>query len=378
MGRRNPAVAAGLAVTLGAPSVAQAVPIAGALDGSATSLTAAFGLGAAVGVAATGAVFGVVSLVRHRRADDGVPRIEHAAPRHLRGAEPEAHAAHEARASEKPLPAEKDDAHAVVGSHAATSYEEIAENYVGRATFRERMALRAQGVAATLRARLGASMMDGMPVIERADGSVGDVGTAWWTAAVGADAIIKDTGFADTAERLAIPSDFAETDLQRLERASAERARSISDRVAFVDEGAYPERRTVEDLDNSDSWEAALRSLDEKIATVAPVQDPIGFIDSVGGEDTLDEPDNLEPETSFIPFKVPGGHPSVVDTESYVDYLIEDEFSKNSSTAARRSSRRFLRMLEGGTQPTSQHLADTVAAPSYVGKHFSMPRVAEA
>ena len=223
-------------------------------------------------------------------------------------------------------------------------------------------------------------MMDGLPVIERADGSVGDVGTAWWTQAVGAEAIIKDSGFATSAseaDELAIPSDFSESDLQRLRKAEL-RAQSIAARVAYVDEGAYPERRTVEDLDHGDDWASALRSLDEKIASSAPSQDPIGFIDSVGGEDTLDEPDNLEPQTAFIPFKVPGGHPNVVDTESYVDYLIEDEFSKNSSVSARRSSRRFLRVLEGGTQPASRHLADTVSAPSYVGKHFSMPEAAEA
>ena len=95
--------------------------------------------------------------------------------------------------------------------------------------------------------------------------------------------------------------------------------------------------------------------------------------------DTLDEPDNMEPQTAFIPFKTPGGHPEVVDTETYVDYLIEDEFSKNSSTAARRSSRRFLRLLEGGTQPASRHLADTgVSRSTYVGKHFALPRAAEA
>lgn len=87
----------------------------------------------------------------------------------------------------------------------------------------------------------------------------------------------------------------------------------------------------------------------------------------------------MEPQTAFIPFKTPGGHPEVVDTETYVDYLIEDEFSKNSSTVARRSSRRFLRLLEGGTQSTSRHLADSSASRSlYVGKHFSLPHAAEA
>ena len=389
-GRRSPAIVAGLvgAGALVAPETARALSLPELTGSSLSSLTVAFGLGAVVGVAAVGAVAGVVTLARRgpaREAD--VPRIERAAaaPRHFRTSDAPApahgaasHSAHGPRAKE---PTASDEPAAGRAEHAARDYEDIAENYVRRATFRERMSLRAQGVAATLRARMGAGMMEGVPVIERADGSVGDVGTSWWTQAVGADAIIKDSGFAADAtdpESLAIPSDFSATDLERLERASERRAGRIAERVAFVDEGAYPERRTVEDLDQGDDWASALRSLDEKIAASGPAQDPIGFIDSVGGEDTLDEPDNLEPQTAFIPFKVPGGHPGVVDTESYVDYLIEDEFSKNSSTAARRSSRRFLRVLEGGTQPTSRHLADTVSAPSYVGKHFSTPLAAEA
>ena len=43
-------------------------------------------------------------------------------------------------------------------------------------------------------------------------------------------------------------------------------------------------------------------------------------------------------------------------------------------------ARRFLRVLEGGTQPTSRHLADP-SAPTrrgYVGRHFSGVEAAEA
>ena len=370
MGRqsRNSIVVAGLvgALTLGAPRAAGALALTDAIDDALVSPTAGLVAGLVAGAALTGSAVAIASRVRARSRDD-VPALEHA-PRHLRAPEPEPAAA--------PVSAAAPAHHAP--THAATDYEDIAENYARRVSFRERMARRAEGVAATLRERMGASMMDGLPVIERADGSVGDVGTAWWTNAVGADTIIHDSGFA--AEGAAIPSDFSATDRERLgaaARRAAERP-SIAERVAYVDEGAYPERRSVEDLDDTDGWEAALRSMDEKIAAVAPPQDPIGFVDAVGGEDSLDEPDNLEPQTAFIPFKAPGGHPEVVDTETYVDYLIEDEFSKNSSTAARRSSRRFLRMLEGGTQPTtSRHLAGSAGARP-AGKHFSQPVAAEA
>ena len=111
----------------------------------------------------------------------------------------------------------------------------------------------------------------------------------------------------------------------------------------------------------------------------AGLHGPDQLIDSVGGEDTLDEPDNLEPQTAFIPFKVPGGHPGVVDTESYVDYLIEDEFSKNSSHGGPSQLPALPARARGGhPRPASRHLADTVSAPSYVGKHFSTPLAAEA
>ena len=387
-GRRSPAVFVGLmgASTLAAPEAAQALSLPDLAAVPVPQLLPAFGLGAVVGAAATGAVVGVVALVRARSGADA-PTIERGAAgpaRHLRShSGAPAHARHVVAPAAAPAEAPREEAPAkrersAAPDHAARDYADIAENYVRRSTFRARMATRAQGVAATLMSRLGESKMEGIPVIARADGSVGDVGTAWWTHAVGADTIIQDSGFAtEASEDLAIPSDFSASDLQRLE-AAAQRSQSIASRVAFVDEGAYPERRTVDDLERRDDWASALRSLDEKIAASAPMQDPIGFVDSVGGDDTLDEPDNLEPQTAFIPFKVPAGHPNVVDTESYVDYLIEDEFSKSSSTVARRSSRRFLQLLEGGTQPTSRHLADTEATPSYVGKHFSMPEAAEA
>ena len=359
--RIHPVVVAGLfgAASLTLPGQASAASISESLDQALGSPALGFAVGMGVGVLLTAGVTTAVRLARR-------PRPKHA-PRHLRSADARPVVA---------KPAEKVDK---APSHAATNYEDIAENYVGRASFKERMARRAEGVAATLRERMGSNMMDGVPVIERADGSVGDVGTSWWRRAVGESSLSLDAGFATDPTAPAIPSDFSTSDRDRLVASADRHGAGIARRVALVDEGAYPEHRTLDDISEIDEWERALRSLDEKIASVAPAQDPIEFIDVVGGIESLDEPDNLEPDTAFIPFKTPGGHPEVVDTESYVDYLIEDEFSKNSSNAVRRSSRRFLRLLEGGTQPTSRHLADT--SPSrrpYAGKHFSVPQAAEA
>lgn len=385
--RRNPAVLAALpgALALATPGVAGALSLGEAVEGVFPTPAIAFAAGLAGGALAGGVVVGVASFARgrsraraEREAEPGDDLAQTAAgepvrsPRHL-------------SAGDVPQPAPEQGPVAHGPAHAASDYEQIATNYAARASFRERMAHRAAGVAATLRERMGASQMDGLPVIERADGSVGDVGTAWWDRAVGsAPAPAVSMGAlasAAEAEAATIPSDFSATDADRL-AAAARRAEGIARRVALVDEGPYPERRTVDDLAAvDDDWAAALRSLDERIAEQAPAQEPLGFIDVAGGAETLDEPDGLEPDTSFIPFKTPAGHPEVVDTDSYVDYLIEDEFSKNSSTAARRSSRRFLRILEGGTQasqPTSRHLADRAPRPSYEGKHFSVAEVVEA
>ena len=256
----------------------------------------------------------------------------------------------------------------VVPSHATDDYGQIAENYVNRITFRERMARRAEGVAAALSGRIGSGMMDGLPVIERADGSVGDVGTSWWTTEVGRERIDANTGFAaDEVAQISIPSSFsadaARTALEAVREQQSRSRADIASRLAFIDEGVFPEHRSV--------------AADPE----TPNQDPIEFIDAVGNSETLDEPDNMEPDTSFIPFRTPAGHPEVVDTESYVDYLIEDEFGRNSSKAARRTSRRYLRILEGGTSATGtsmRHLSGSTNVRTRSGKHFAPVQAAEA
>lgn len=397
---RHPVVMAGLlgsaTVALGIPGTARALPLTQMIDEALISPTVGLVVGAAGGALLTGATVAAVSRVRARRAQELEPLKP--APRHMRGFAPagggdaafdldaeldlgqEPESAPERELGDAPAratePAPEAEPGSAAPSHAATNYEQIAENYIKRASFKARMARRAEGVAATLRDRMDATKMDGVPVIERADGTVGDVGTSWWNDAVGESAHAPSIAEAPSFE--AVPSDFSLSDRDRLIASGRKDRSSISERVAFVDEGAYPEHRTFEDIERPDDWESALRSLDEKIASVAPPQDPIGFIDSVGGPDSLDEPDNIEPQTAFIPFKTPGGHPEVVDTDSYVDYLIQDEFSKNSSTAARRSSRRFLRLLEGGTQPpASRHLADSSSSSMVrVGRHFAAPQAA--
>ena len=373
--KRNPAVMAGLLglASVSVPDAAYALTVREVFDVVLDRPEFAFAAGALVGVLATGAVARAAAAVSRRRRR----RREEAARVAAEEEERSLYQPRHMRVEAEEEPSEELGAVPSHGpSHAASNYEQIAENYVKRASFRSRMARRAEGVAATLRERMGASMMEGVPVIARADGTVADVGTSWWQTAVGEDAIKNSRIVEDTSEALAIPSDFSVTDVERLASA-AKRAEGISRRVAQVDEGAYPELRTGEDLDRSDAWACALKSMDEKIAAAGPVPEPIGFIDTVGGADTLDEPDNLELDTAFIPFRTPAGHPEVVDTDSYVDYLIEDEFSKNACPVVRRHSRHFLRVLEGGTH-SSRRITDTDALEGYAPKHFAVQEAIEA
>lgn len=403
--KRNPAVLAGLMgmVALAAPQTAHALSLQEASDFVFASPERAFALGVASGALAVGVACGAVCAVRarSRRNEEQVaagfapvagtsefpstdldekPAADAPKPRHMRvvqaAPEPAAEAAVSV-AAQGP----------VVPSHATDDYGQIAVNYVNRITFRERMACRAKGVAAALSGRIGSDMMDGLPVIERADGSVGDVGTSWWTTEVGRERIDANTGFAaDEVAQISIPSSFsADAARTALEAARKQQSRSradIASRLAFIDEGVFPEHRSAAEA-ATDDWEQALRSMEENLAAdpETPNQDPIEFIDAVGNSETLDEPDNMEPDTSFIPFRTPAGHPEVVDTESYVDYLIEDEFGRNSSKAARRTSRRYLRILEGGTSATGtsmRHLSGSTNVRTRSGKHFAPVQAAEA
>lgn len=70
-------------------------------------------------------------------------------------------------------------------ARALSDLEEAAERYVRGLELGRRMASKARGVASVLAERLETSHMDGIPVIERADGTVADLGEPWWNGAMG-------------------------------------------------------------------------------------------------------------------------------------------------------------------------------------------------
>lgn len=268
-------------------------------------------------------------------------------------------------------------------SHLTNSLEDFAEHYAQHESFKERMMTRAQGVREILSSRLSKNRYSDIPVIERADGSVGDVGEAWWSACV--DEELQKTGkltgsqvaqVAGSVSAVAAPAPAPAASVpalapQALASAPAAAApaskkpaaypqlsqgQCIARSIAEVDEGVYPMRREVEDLEKKDLFEEALRAMGDAMPadqTKAPI-----FADSIGGSSTIDEVDDIEAATAFIPFKVPPAHPEIHDTKSYIDYLVEDEFRRSKQQKHRAHTRSnapaphapMLRVIEGGSQ----------------------------
>lgn len=110
-------------------------------------------------------------------------------------------------------------------------------------------------------------------------------------------------------------------------------ANAIATRVAFIDEGLFPEKRTAEDLDRGDDWELALSAMDERIASREPI---VVAVPAAIDEEGTDTTGNLMGRKSFE------------NTDEFINYLIGQEFSRNGSDAARSSSKSFLRILKGG------------------------------
>ena len=294
-------------------------------------------------------------------------------------------------------------------AHEATDYGDIAENYVRRLTWAERMGARARGVGQMLAERIGKEMLDGVPVITRADGSVGDVGTTWWnvlygnairhdlsslpavddidmtgehntlvdldhlnawaaqTAARTEHAAVRETQTAARTEHAAVrkeqqaavaaaPTTIAKPLSPAEERVSLRMRMSVADRVAYIashialiDEGVFPERRDEKEREAEDLWTRAMSAMDEREMEPA-------IAAGTPAEEVIDTPETSEEETAVLPFRPVAGHPEVVDKTSYVDYLLRQEFERNSSEAFRTTSRNYLRVIEGGSMSTAPTL----------------------
>ena len=289
-------------------------------------------------------------------------------------------------------------------AHSTNDYAQIAENYTKLLSWRERTVARAKGAAAVLLERLGQDPMDGLPIIERADGTVGDVGTAWWTKAVGEESITRDFGIAEIGAE-AIPEDFTN------------HAADISSRISYVDQGVFPEKRTIDELEHVDDWTLALAAMDEHLARhdqqqmrkYHPVQLPL--IGQAAAEAEATSPAELSGAKPAAPRKVAAAQVRVSrepnyagvvaqstamplvkatnDTSSHVQDIfdaVEREMAAELQAADERPTRELLRLIEGGTSKmkkiSSLDLGEKTAAdkPSYKPRHFAgeLPLVREA
>ena len=300
-------------------------------------------------------------------------------------------------------------------------YAAVAQAYVRKRTLADRMVSRAKGVARVLGERLEASHMDGLPVITRADGTVGDVGELWWDDALGDSQVtgVSQTTFAGTPgvnESLADNSavlftaqtvDEARAAYDTWRQASAPVAtpaaqapEAAAQASAAPSDPAQPTARAVPafqtpeqasqptwspaireeihavpqvELDQEerwsdkqqDLWAVALAALDERFdeqVAMGPEEGPVfsGSAFDEDGGDSLDEPEGLEPSTEFLSFRPQAGHPEVNNTDSYVNLLVDQEFNRSKSKAVRKSYRDYLRLIDGGTSelPRTAHMKD--------------------
>ena len=173
--------------------------------------------------------------------------------------------------------------------------DNVAEVTESHPSLRERISARSSEVSSAIAAHFG-DPFEGLPIIERADGTVGDVGTGWWDQTLGSSILRVDefnTGEIDADEIFrrieAIPSDapmpkasnetentgaVAQAEEQHIASSSEQfdqahsasrRADYISKNVNEVNVGVFPEHRTVADLEREDMWEMALKAMDERL-----------------------------------------------------------------------------------------------------------------
>lgn len=458
--RANPAIYAGLAgaCAWGVPTCAQALTVMGhEVPTSDPAFT--FAAGCVVGAVVAGGVSAVAShAVASRAARDEVASAMaavHEPVRHTAGASAPAADETAARSAQSrpsamreweqtgnirvqsvsdPEQAETaiEDAWSAweAGAKASSDYVDVAEGYVRTRTFAERMSARAKGVASVLSERLGAAKMDGLPVIARADGSVGDVGESWWDEAFGADVrtvasasfggqSVEDTMAGNSAvlftaqtpaeaaaaravwqsqqagapqgvspQQPGTPQPAAEpqaptasqatptprpaapaSDAPTVQQQAQVRPRSVRDELDARlgnPEEAFPEKKRYTD-EQQDLWAVALAALDERyeeqVNMAAPAPAPASMPASA---EMLDEPEGLAADTAFIPFRPQAGHPEVVDTDSYVDLLVDQELARNESASVRRLARHkirdYFKVIDGtGDITGARHLAASQA-----------------
>ena len=255
----NPALVAGLggASLVFAPNIAFGLTAQGIADAFFTSPIAPFTVGVLGGAAVAGTVYNLVVKYAELKESGSDLSFSFIAPRrHAKKTSRPSHAMHAAEApvaaslykARHMSPADFEKS-GVIRIQPAQDYAELRN-----AANDSRKKRTQKHLKTSFMETIDNVMMNGVPVIERADGTVGDVGTGWWSRGIGDKSTSSDNALAGEA-----PVDAFLHNRNRLT------PQNITHRVAQIDEGLYPEKRTADDLDKSDMWPSALEALDDKL-----------------------------------------------------------------------------------------------------------------
>ena len=209
-------------------------------------------------------------------------------------------------------------------------------------SFARSLGTKAKSVASVLRERLSADVMDGVPIITRSDGSVGDIGTDIFSRP-----LIDPSRSTGSLKSPAIASEHSSRRRVRAHNMPTldTREQYIANNVSEVELGLFPEHRGVEDLEGPDPWEAALEAMGKSMGAEADMR----FHDVVGGPSTLDEPDDIEGPTGFIPYRDLSSQRRVATEDTKYADSTPQEPSNDADSSGANKARKYLRVIDGGT-----------------------------
>lgn len=173
-------------------------------------------------------------------------------------------------------------------------------------TYAERQANRKRGVFSLLSERLGSNMMNDIPVIERADGTVADIGTSWWSDTMGNT--MTQLSSHDDAKALGLRPADETTDLEAAAAMSAnarrrERSRTLAENLPTLDAPLYPETTSPESAPgdtgadtSEDLFEEAMRNMDDELPNPGITTSSEAQPEAVVPPEALDNFQNIPPE----------------------------------------------------------------------------------
>lgn len=223
------------------------------------------------------------------------------------------------------------------------------------------------GVRSAISEHFGTGIMQGLPVIERADGSTTDIGTSWWEREVGSTHAFAPL---DSSAQLGMvpvdqapdPMSTAQLRLEELARAErnaraaglssagtfgvagsgagasgavagrgdrAERAATIASRISSFDLSLYPEEDDGQSTSGEDMFEQAMRALDAQL--------PDTSVTTSEDAANVTTPLSADLQTGYVvtPESLGSTAASTEDRDAaaraHVDYLVKDEMERGQS-----------------------------------------------